>query len=56
MDAFGKERLMNLSQVEQTMSTGVDEEGKEVKGQKLVALLHVVDCKETSAKALLTNW
>ena len=39
MDAFGKERLMSLSQVEQTMSTGVDEEGKEVKGQKLLALL-----------------
>lgn len=30
---------MDLSQVEQTMSTGVDEEGKEVKGQKLIALL-----------------
>jgi hypothetical protein len=39
MDAFGESKLMDLSQVEQTMSTGVDEEGKEVKGQKLIALL-----------------
>ena len=39
MDAFGKERLMSLSQVEQTMSTGEDEEAKEVKGAKLHALL-----------------
>ena len=39
MDAFGKERLMVLSQVEQTMSTGVDEDGKEIKGTKLIQLL-----------------
>ena len=39
MDAFGKQKLMNLSQVEQTMSTGVDEEGKEIKGGKLTALI-----------------
>jgi hypothetical protein len=39
MDAFGKNDLMEVSQLEQTMSTGVDEEGKEVKGPKLVQQL-----------------
>jgi len=39
MDAFSKLGLMQQSQLEQTMSTGVDEEGKEVKGAKLVELL-----------------
>eukprot|EP01006_Ploeotia_vitrea_P015195 TRINITY_DN42630_c0_g2_i1.p1 TRINITY_DN42630_c0_g2~~TRINITY_DN42630_c0_g2_i1.p1 ORF type:complete len:493 (-),score=39.22 TRINITY_DN42630_c0_g2_i1:13-1425(-) len=39
MDAFGKLGLMQQSQLEQTMSTGVDEDGKEVKGSKLVELL-----------------
>jgi hypothetical protein len=39
MDAFGKQKLMNLSQVEQTISTGVDEDGKDVKGQKLLTLV-----------------
>lgn len=39
MDAFGREKLMSISQVEQTMSTGVDEEGKDVKGPKLMQLL-----------------
>lgn len=39
MDAFGKLGLMQMSQLEQTMSTGVDEDGKEVKGAKLIELL-----------------
>ena len=39
MDAFGKQKLMSLSQVEQTISTGVDEDGKDVKGQKLLTLV-----------------
>lgn len=39
MDAFSRQGLMNLSQVEQTISTGFDEEGKEVKGQKLFQLV-----------------
>jgi len=38
MDAFGKYGLMAQSQVEQTMSTGVDEDGKEVKGARLLEL------------------
>jgi syntaxin-binding protein 1 len=36
MDAFGKSDLMEVSQLEQSMSTGVDEDGKEFKGSKLV--------------------
>ena len=39
MDAFHKLGLMDISQLEQTMSTGVDEEGKECKGQELVQML-----------------
>ena len=39
MDAFGRQGLMGLSQVEQTISTGLDEDGKEVKGQKLFQLV-----------------
>jgi len=39
MDAFSKQHLMDLSQIEQTISTGLDEDGKEVKGQKLLALV-----------------
>eukprot|EP01039_Chlorochromonas_danica_P009995 gene9995-11054_t len=39
MDAFGRQGLLNLSQIEQTISTGVDEDGKEVKGQKLFQLV-----------------
>jgi syntaxin-binding protein 1 len=39
MDAFGAQGLMQQSQLEQTMSTGVDEDGKEVKGTRLVELL-----------------
>lgn len=39
MDAFSKQNLMDLSQIEQTISTGVDEDGKEVKGSKLLALV-----------------
>eukprot|EP01038_Epipyxis_sp_PR26KG_P010661 gene10661-14317_t len=39
MDEFGRLGLMNLSQVEQTISTGFDEDGKEVKGTKLVQLV-----------------
>jgi syntaxin-binding protein 1 len=39
MDAFSKQGLLNLSQTEQTISTGLDEDGKEVKGQKLLALV-----------------
>ncbi len=39
MDAFSKQNLMNLSQVEQTISTGFDEDGKEVKGARLCQLV-----------------
>lgn len=39
MDAFSRQGLLNLAQVEQTISTGVDEDGKEVKGQKLFQLV-----------------
>lgn len=39
MDAFTRQGLMNLSQIEQTISTGFDEDGKEVKGQKLFQLV-----------------
>jgi syntaxin-binding protein 1 len=39
MDAFSRQGLMNLSQIEQTISTGMDEEGKEIKGQKLFQLV-----------------
>ena len=39
MDAFQKLGLMDISQLEQTMSTGVDEEGKECKGPELVQML-----------------
>jgi syntaxin-binding protein 1 len=39
MNAFSKQGLLNLSQVEQVISTGLDEEGKEVKGQKLFQLV-----------------
>ena len=39
MNAFSKQGLMNLSQVEQTISTGFDEDGKEIKGAKLFQLV-----------------
>lgn len=39
MNQFSKQHLMELSQVEQTISTGVDEDGKEVKGAKLFQLV-----------------
>lgn len=39
MDAFSKQGLLDLSQVEQTISTGLDEEFKEVKGSKLLTLV-----------------
>jgi syntaxin-binding protein 1 len=39
MDAFGKQGLLDLSQIEQTLSTGRDEEGKEVKGPKLLSMV-----------------
>lgn len=39
MDSFGAMNLLALSQLEQTMSTGVDEEGKEVKQPAVVKLL-----------------
>lgn len=39
MDAFTKQGIMDLTQVEQTVSTGVDEDGKEVKGSKLKELV-----------------
>lgn len=42
MDAFGKNDLMEVSQLEQSMSTGVDEDGKEFKGPKLVDSLTAV--------------
>lgn len=39
MDIFTRTGLMEINQLEQTMSTGEDEEGKEVKGPKLISLL-----------------
>lgn len=39
MNEFGKQKLLDLSQTEQTISTGLDEEGKEVKGAKLLQLM-----------------
>lgn len=45
MDAFSRQGLLNLSQVEQTISTGVDEDGKEIKGQRLLQV--VIDCLRT---------
>jgi syntaxin-binding protein 1 len=39
MDAFSTAGLLQFSQVEQTVSTGVDEDGKEVKGAKLIELV-----------------
>eukprot|EP01036_Dinobryon_divergens_P036431 gene36431-47435_t len=39
MDALTRLGLMEISQIEQTMSTGADEDGKEVKGAALVQLL-----------------
>lgn len=39
MDAFHSLGLMDISQLEQTMSTGVDEDGRECKGAELVAML-----------------
>jgi syntaxin-binding protein 1 len=39
MDAFTRESLIDISQLEQTMSTGLDEEGKEFRGAKLVQQL-----------------
>ena len=48
MNAFSREQLMDLSQVEQTISTGVDEDGKEVKGAKLYQL--VMDMLQTKNK------
>jgi len=39
MDAFSKLGLFNLSQIEQTLSTGVDEDGKEVKPNKFLQLV-----------------
>lgn len=48
MNAFSKAHLMELSQAEQTITTGVDEDGKEVKGAKLFQL--VVDTLKTLSK------
>jgi len=39
MNVFTKDGLLNISGVEQMISTGEDEEGKEIKGSKLIALL-----------------
>mmetsp|Transcript_23172 Transcript_23172/g.33979 ORF Transcript_23172/g.33979 Transcript_23172/m.33979 type:complete len:645 (-) Transcript_23172:383-2317(-) len=39
MDCFSRTGLMDINQLEQTMSTGEDEDGKEVKGPKLLQLL-----------------
>jgi len=39
MNQFSKQYLMDLSQVEQTICTGVDEDGKEVKGARLFQLV-----------------
>ena len=51
MDVFGKQGLMDISQCEQTVSTGCDDSGKEVKGAKLVQM--VIDAlKSTRSKAL----
>jgi syntaxin-binding protein 1 len=45
MDVFGKQALMDLSTVEQTISTGADDNGGEVKGAKLTQL--VIDTVRT---------
>ena len=39
MNSFTKDGLLNISSVEQIISTGMDDEGKEVKGAKLIKLL-----------------
>lgn len=39
MDVFTKQGLLDFSQVEQTVSAGVDEDGREVKGSKLIELV-----------------
>jgi len=47
MDQFSKQGLMSLSQIEQTSSTGMDEDGKEVKNAKLIQL--VVEALQSGA-------
>jgi syntaxin-binding protein 1 len=42
MDVFTKQGLMDISQVEQTISTGVTEDGTEIKGSKLVQMMQGV--------------
>lgn len=42
MNNFSKQHLMDLSQVEQTISTGFDEDGKEVNGAKLFKVVSEV--------------
>lgn len=39
MNIFGTQNLMELSQIEQTISTGFDEDGREIKGQRLFQLV-----------------
>lgn len=39
MDAFSRLNLMEISQIEQTLSTGFDEEGKEVKANKMLPVV-----------------
>lgn len=39
MNQFSRQGLMDLSRVEQTISTGFDDDGKEVKGPKLLQLV-----------------
>ena len=51
MDTFSVQKLMDVSQCEQTISTGQDEDGSDVKGTKLQA--SVIDMlKRTKSKAL----
>jgi len=39
MNTFTRQGLINISRVEQTISTGIDEDGKEIKGAKLFQLV-----------------
>ena len=39
MKQFGSQSLIDISSVEQTLSTGVDDDGKEMKGKKAVELV-----------------
>lgn len=52
MDNLISNELMEVATLEQTMSTGVDEEAREVRGAKLVQLLLPVLTKPTTSKLI----